>query len=570
MPAKTNEQIVNGYIDGVLSGRIVAGRLVRAACQRHRDDLREAKRKGLYFDRELANRAIDFFPLLRHTTGEYCGQPFMLYPFQMFIVWCLFGWRRSSDGMRRFRRALISLGRGNGKSPFAAGLTLLLIGFDTPLEQRAQGYTLATEKKQSRIVFDEVSLYVEHDQRLSQYIERLKSNLYIPATASTLEPLSATGKTKDGLNPHVVVVDEFHEYQEHHRKVWDKLVTALAKRRQPLLLVITTAGDENSKLWREFDTLASRVVERGNKIEADDLFAFIARIDDDDDPLEEANWPKGNPMLEFGVVKRDGLRSMAADAKIDPHTLARFTRYHCNREVRSDRKVITAEMWASGDGELPTLTDGHCHAALDWGWKNDLTALALAFPLEPIEIDGTLKRRIAVAVDCWIPESGRRNLALEPWASWIRDGWLRVTQGKITDTEAIYARLRELQQLYGIRTIACDPNNCREFGSRVQNELGIPAFWFGQAPGKYNEPIIEILSMLHEGRLLHGGNPLLAWNAQNMVLKKDARGYAMPDKERSEDKIDAIVAAAMAISEVMFAEQAPKYDYYETHDVEAG
>jgi len=388
MPKKSNEQQVQDYIRGVLSGKIIAGKLVKAACRRHREDLKAARKKGFYFDKELANKAIDFFPLLTHTTGEYAGRKFELVPFQKFIIWVLMGWRRKSDGMRRFRRALIELARGNGKSPLVAALTLLLFAFDLPMpEIRAECYTLGTEKLQARIVFDEVRRYVDQEPELRGYITSLKSNLSIPSNGSKLEPLSSIGRTKDGLIPHVLSLDEFHEWREYHRDVWDKLLTAMGKRQQPLLLVITTAGDDTSELWEHFYELCIQVVTPGNGIDADDLFVFIAEIDDGDDPLDEKVWPKANPLLEHGIVKIDHLRSMAAEAKISPLTYQRFQRYHCDKKITNALKPITAEMWATGDQPLPDLTNRLARGGADLGWKDDLAAVGYVFPLDAVEID---------------------------------------------------------------------------------------------------------------------------------------------------------------------------------------
>lgn len=578
MAGKTNEQIVAAYMRGVLSGRTVVGKLERAAVERHQADLKHAKARGFYFDKDQANRAIDFARCLKHSTGEYDGMPFELYPFQMFIVWCLFGWRRLEGGCRRFRRAFISMGSGNGKSPLGAFILLFCFAFDDPPEPRAEAYAMSTTEGQARVVFDEARRFRNGDPYLTALIGAVKNNLHIVADGSKLELLGCEGPVPDGLIPHVVVCDEIHRFREHHREVWDMLTAKMGKRRQPLLVVTTTAGDDNSELWEEQYNIAARVVERSNNIEVDELFVYIAEIDDGDDLFDERVWPKANPMLEHGIVKIAELRDAVNLAKIDPRQKNRVKRLRMNRKVSSGVRAITSEMWARGNEPLPPLEGLVAHAGFDWGWKDDLAAMVYAFPISPIEVETmvegekkiVLKRRVAVLADAWIPEGGHRNLAEEPWASWIEAGWLTATPGEITDTETIYQTIARRQQEFGIATVAVDPNNAREFGSRVQTDLGIQAFWFGQTTGKFNEPLRELISMAHEGRIIHGGNPLLAWCVLNMILKTDAKGYQAPDKRRSKDKIDSAVAAVMALSEILFAEQAPKLDYYETNDVEAG
>jgi phage terminase large subunit-like protein len=528
---------------------------VKAACQRHRDDLKNQKRKGIYFDEDLANRAIDFARLLKHSAGEYAGKPFELVDFQKFITWCLFGWRRASDGMRRFRRAFVSMASGNGKSPFAAFILMLCVFFDAPVEPRAAGYVVSTKKSQARPVFEEIKAFHAQDANLRRMLVVLKDNINCPMTQSKIEILGSEGTVDDGLVPHCVVYDEIHRARDRHRGTLEMIQSKLGKRRQPLILTITTAGDDQSVLWIEQYELATKVVARGNSIEADDLFVYIAELDDDEEIFREEAWPKANPMLPHGVVKLDQLRADVALAKIDPREKKRVMRLRMNRLVTSAVKAITSEMWATGNLPLPELDGRECNAALDLGWKDDLAAAALAFPLDDVEIAGETKRRIALVCQAWIPEECARNLAEEPWCSWIRDGWLAVTQGSVTDVEHIYAWFEEQQQKYAIRSVALDPNNARAPGIHLETTLGIPSFWFGQTCGKYNEPTRELLDALHEGRIIHGGNPVLAWAALNLVLKTDHRGYMMPAKNKAKDKIDPAVASIMAISEVLFHEQ---------------
>lgn len=584
----TNAELVAKYIDDVVTGRVVTGKYERAACLRHLQDLERGKERGIYFDETIADRACDFFPLLKHTTGQYAGKPFELIAFQRFVVWSLNGWRREADRMRRFAHAYISMGRGNGKSPFAAALLLSFFAFDCPLEIRAEAYTVATKRDQARIVFDEVRRYVNQEDNLRGMFQTLRSNINIPANGSKLEPLGSDSKNTDGLVPHVIVADELHAWQEKHRELWEKLTTAMHKRRQPLMITITTAGSEESQLWREEYDLACRVVDRDLPFDADDRFVYIAQIDDDDDPLDERVWPKANPMLAEGVVKLDALRSAAAAARVSPAKRNAFARYHGNRLTTSVAKLITPELWATGAGPLPDLDGMTGHAGFDWGWKDDIAALAMVFPLEHVDPPDVVeslaapavddvhaddqppprKRRYAVRVWCWIPEHGPRDLTAEPWAGWIRDGWLRVTPGNSTDTQAIYDCVEhEVLEQYGVGSVAMDPNNCREAGAQMANRFGVETFWFGQTCGKYNEPTRELVEALKEGRLLHGDNPLLAWAATNLVVATDNRDYMMPAKKKAKDKIDPMVAMIMGLSECIFAEQAAA-SYYDENDLE--
>lgn len=558
---KDNAKLVKKYINDVLRGRRVAGKLEIAAVNRHLADLKHARKRGFRFNEQLASDACNFFPLLKHTDGEWHDKPFELKPFQRFIIWCLFGWVRISDGMRRFRQAFIELARGNGKSPFAAALLLLISFFDSPLEQRADAYTAATKKEQAKIVFDQAKLYVEQSPDLRSLIKVFKTNLSMPCTNSALRILGQDSKNTDGLRPHAICLDELHAWQERHRDLWSKLTTAMGKRRQPLMVIITTAGDDESEIWLEIYDLCTQIVDTESPVEADDWFVLICEIDDEDDPFDEKCWPKANPMLADGVVKIDHLRSLARLAKIDPMRKHEFVRYHLNKRVTATTKLFPPKLWSKGAGDPESLIGLECHGGFDWGWKDDLAALALVFPLDLVAIGGNedqepiYKRTYASIVRAWIPEESPRDLSAEPWASWIRGGYLTVTRGNTTDTAAIYSYVREVNDLYAIKTIAMDPNNAREFGSRVEPEYGIEPFWFGQNHGKYNEPTRELIAALNEGRFKHGDNPLLAWCANNVLGSTDSRDYVKPEKKRSKDKIDPICALIMGLSECLFADR---------------
>jgi phage terminase large subunit-like protein len=556
-PATPAGQVAQ-YCDDVLEGRRVAGRLERAAVRRHVTDLKTAKRRGLYFDEEIATRSCQFFGLINNTDGEWAGQPFDLKPIQRFIVWSLFGWRRASDGMRRFRRAFLSMARGNGKTYFAAALTLLLFAFDFPVEPRAECYAAATTRDQARQVFNDVKAIVEANPALRDLIQILKTNLSITRTGAKFEPLGGVGKVADGKRPHLIICDELHAWMEEHRDLWDKLTTAMGKRRQPLFVIITTAGSDESELWEEQYDIAVRVVDPDSPFELDDWFVFICEIDEGDDPFDERVWPKANPLLADGVIKIDEIRSLAKIARENEVEKNNFLRYRCNTKVTSLARLITAELWARGAGELPDLEDHAACGGIDLGWRDDLCAMALTFPLESVVVGDEQRRRYAFLCQCFIAERNKRNLADEPWASWIRDGWLTVTPGETTDMRSVYALADEWQRRFAIKSWAMDPNNCREFGTRMVNEHGTDAFWFGQSAGKYNEPTREMLAALRDGRVLHGNNPLLAWSMQNVVVSTDSRGYIKPEKRKSNEKIDAACAQLMSLSEILYCEPEPR------------
>lgn len=584
-----HERIVRQYVDDVLSCAPgwICGKLEKAACQRFLDDERDAESRGWYFDRNAAVSAINLFERnLRHTQGTHAGKPFILYPLQKFVVWNVFGWKLKETQLRRFQQVFYSVARGNGKTPLGAGMVLKAGPFDVlPGGQRlkrASSYCTATKRDQARIAFDDLKAYLDYTDEngrplpIRKTCEIFQNKILFHETGSTIECISSDGKTTDGFRIQAILRDEVHAYTEQHREFREKIDTALQKFEQPLDIIITTAGNENSKQWKEWYNLARCTVERDNAIDIDALFVMICEIDDGD--WDEArdngvvfdfdNLHKANPLLKYGIVKERKLRTELETALINPASKISFLRYYCNKEVSALAKIFN-RVWGNGAGELPQVDHRKVtpFSAIDLGWKDDLAALSHVWALE----DG----RYVVEWDVFIPRMGPRNLAREPWASWIRDGYLTVTDSEWTDTQAIYKVLAERQQRHGIVCLAYDPSNATEFALNTVNDLGIDAFAFTQKHAKYNEPIDKVCALLSEGRLKHGDNPIAAWCASNMITSTNPAGHKMPDKQVSDDKIDLMCAMLMALSGCMFAEQPerssfadPEYDKVIIEDAE--
>lgn len=561
---------VQSYIDGVLSGDIMAGKLVRLAIRRHLEDLEHGQERGLRFDSDYANESINFIRVLNHTTGEYAGEPFEPRLWQKFLLWVLFGWRRNN--LRRFRWAYISVARGNGKSPIAAAIAnyiFLVCGRASP---RGQVYCFATKEAQARdIVFREAQKQIESCgvPDLQELVELHKSTSCIlkqPYNGAVMEPKGSDSKKADGWILSAGVIDELHEWHDNQRKLFDKIETAMAKRPDPLVVITTTAGDDDSEIWQEQYDFYRAILE--GVVQSDTHFAYIAEVDDEvrcpkcggpgcqwcenvgtvpADPLDEALWPQASPMLNEprSPVKIDELRSLAAKAQYMPSARNTFRRYYANQRVASFYKLITPELWKLGNGEQIDFTNKPCHGGFDWGWKDDLAALSLIFP------EGGLWY---IKVWAWIPSECKRDLTLHPWVKWIQDGWLTVTDGNTTDIEAIYSTTQQIVEQYQLLSMAADPNNCREYLTRCVNEWGVETYEFFQTCRKYNEPVRSFVECLRKGLIRHGSNPLLGWCADNLTVREDSAEYVMPAKAKSKDKIDPMVATFMAFSECMFSE----------------
>jgi phage terminase large subunit-like protein len=551
--------IVDDYCTGVMSGEIVAGKLVRGAVKRHLDDLEHGHERGWKFDADRAARACSFFPLcLKHSIGEWSDAAFELAPWQAFLVWSLFGWIGIQTGLRKYRKALISVARKNGKTTLAAGLELKQIYWDEPDEPGAQVFCVATKEDQAKLLYSEAERMVNKSIFLSGQtkIRKAPASITYTRNGSFLKALGSDSDGTDGHNPHCVVMDELHAWREKHRPLKEKLSSGGGARRQPLEIIITTAGDSDSLLWIEEDDYARNVIEFANRGQVfdDRYLSFVATLDEGDDPLSEANWGKSNPNLGVSA-KVEYLRDEAVKARNAPTELNKFLRYFVNVRTEASERAIGDETWQLGAAPTSFQPGDACHGGIDLGRSKDFTAVALCFPIYGINADGeTVVVRWELLTRCWTCSDGLFDVHREPFASWIRDGLLRCCKGNSVDYAEVEAECVKLAETYSVLSWAYDKTFARELAQRLQDFHGMPIFAFTQSHNFYNEPLRRFIEReLPEGRIIHGNDPLLNWQAANLQVDRNAKDQWMPDKGNSKRKIDSMVASLMAFSECLFA-----------------
>ena len=541
------------YVDGVLDGSIVASKWVIKAVERHCKDIERSKAGGFpyIFDRAKADAAIAVFPILfRHTVGSYADSPFVLAPWQSFIVGSLWGWR-CDDGSRRFRKSYVTLARKQGKSTIAAGIAILMACLDG--EQQAQVYLAATKRDQAKLVYDEAERMIKRSPHLLNIAKPMRAEIRIAASNSYIKML-CSDKAFDGLNPHCVVLDEVHAYKEVHRPFHNTITTGSASRKQPLELTITTAGDSKSLIWKQQDSYAEKVID--GSIQDERVFAFIARLDSAEELFDESAWPKAMPNLGVSV-DIEYIRGQAKAAEQDPIERNKFARYFGNIEVSSLEQAISLEDWDACQVEELSdwrFADSVC-TALDAGGYGDLFSVAdVAKFSEGLDDDGKEDFRYEVRSFNYMDGSTDRDLDEMPWHNWIY-------RGQLTLAQSLYATVREetTSRMYedGISEVGFDPFNMQQMGESLIEE-GFDAKKIAQNRFQLHEPINLLLDLVRRRKISHDGNPILRWAIGNLIINSDANNRWMPDRKHSKDKIDPAVALIMALRLASLAKQKPK------------
>jgi phage terminase large subunit-like protein len=537
------------YVDDVLSGRQVACRWVRLACERHRRDLEHGHERGLWFDEMAAKVAISFFSVLRHWKGEWAGKPVSLEPAQQFWIWSLFGWKRA-DGSRRFRTAYLEVARKNGKTTLAAGVGLYLAFVDG--EPGAEVYSAATMRDQARISHRDATRMVKSSPQLRQLIGVFRDNLHEVKSGSKFEPLSADYNSLDGLNVHGVIADELHAWPQP--ELWGVLKTGTGSRRQPLMLAITTAGvDQQGVCYRQREYI-TRILK--GILDDDGYWGMIYTIDtkqdwsdldQDDDWQDKANWVKANPNL--GVSKKwYTMRADAREAAHKPAELNQFLRWHLNVWTQALTRWVNPIHWAAC-GQRPVdpeeLAGRACYGGLDLSQIYDITALVLVFPPEDADEPYQALCRFWLPADNML-ERVRKDQV--PYEVWVRQGFLKLTPGNVVDYDFILAEIGELAEQFDLREIGYDRYGATLVSQQLQEMGGeewvVP---IGQGFLSMSPPLKELGKLIASEKLAHGGNPVLTWMADNLVAVEDAAGNIKPDKARSREKIDGMVALVMAL-----------------------
>jgi phage terminase large subunit-like protein len=557
------------YARDGMAGRIVVSKYVRLACARHVRDLGDASKRGLHFDPVSAQRAIDFFQFLKHSKGEWAGQSFELSSWQQFIVYSIFGWKKA-DGTRRFRVAHVEVARKNGKTTLWSGIGLYLFFADG--EPGAEVYCAATKKDQARILFSEAERMRKASPSLKKRILSFKDNMNVPATNSKFEPLGSDEDTLDGLNPHGALVDELHAHKD--RGLWDVLDTATGSRRQSLLAAITTAGFNRESVCYKQNEYGQKVLEQ--VLDDDSFFVYIACLDAGDDWEDERNWPKANPGLGVSV-KLESLRVQANKAKNEPTALNAFLRLRLNVWTQQNTRWMPIDKWnecvgyslAGIDAKvlrgkvLGELAGKHCYAGLDLSSKVDLTAYVKVFP------PGEGNDKFVAICNFYMPEDNVYKRVKEdrvPYDLWIREGFITATPGNVVDYDWIKGDILRDAAKFEIRELAFDPYNAMQTATQLKNE-GIQTVEFRQGFLSMSEPTKELMKIVLQKKLAHLSDPVLRWNAANVVVKQDEAGNLKLNKDKSPDKIDGLVALVMGLGRAIANPGDAGGSVYETRGV---
>lgn len=520
-------------------------------CRYTFDDV-QCDRRGAHYCRPRAERPVAFFAeLLVHTKGRWARHPFELDEWQEHdVIRPLFGeviWSDEWESyVRRYRIAVVCLGKKNGKSELAAGVVLyLLVGDD---EEGAEVYGAARDTKQAGKVADVVERMRQLSPELSARLtyNRNSRRIYDQRTGSFFEVITADALGEQGHNPHGAYIDEVLSQRDD--SLYNALRTAMGTRTEPLLLLVTTETNDPHGFGASQIDEAERIQAEPQR--APHVFAYVRKVPRDADPWDESLWHLANPAL--GSFKSlQSMREEALEARNDPARENAFRQFHLNQRVQATTRYLPAGLWASNVGEvaptpewiIPKIEGQRAWAGLDLSAKLDLTAWTV------------LTDELWCWWRLWVPDAIVPQLdeaTAGKFSTWVRDGWVTATDGDVIDYDRVYADIEQDAQRFNIAAVYYDRWSGEPVRQEIERRTRLRLIERATTYEHMTEPMSELMRMLKNQELQHGGHPTLQWMADSFDAKyprddADRVRPVKPPRGKPGVRIDGIVSLLFAI-----------------------
>ncbi|CAM5194139.1 terminase large subunit [Lysinibacillus sphaericus] len=525
------------YALKVIEKQIVTSEAVRMACERHLRNLKQSESaEYLYtFDRNKAAHIFNFVGrFIYHQKGEWAGQTIELELWQKFNYGSLMGWVRKDDGRRRFTLAYTQIARKNTKSTMSSALANYMFMIDK--EPGAECYCASIKRDTAKIVWLDAMNMVKSSPVLKKHV-RIQQSLSTMWYGNNVMKALSADSGQDGLNIHFFSLDEYHLMKDN--AMFDVLVSAMGARRNPLGFIITTAGESRGGtspcyLFYEYCKQVLR-----QDVDNENLFVFIAELDNEHEIHEPSAWVKANPNL--GVSVKIESLEQAYNRAIDGHELDNFLIKHMNRWIARKDSYFPLDRW--NEKPLPVLDGKECYIGVDLASKLDLNSVTAVFPLED-EVFAVLNHNFMPADSL----AARERQDKVPYSRWAKEGFITLTPGDVVDVEFIFKYIQELAERFKVISIGFDPWNATALMTKTAN-AGFTTVEVRQGYKTLSEPTKFIKELMMKGKFVNGNNPVLKWATANCVAKYDSAENVLLDKSKSINRIDPMASTVIAMVE---------------------
>jgi len=531
---KRKIHVAEKYAYDVVAGKIPVCKEIIQTCKRYIHDRENSK--DYYIDEEIAQAYIDFIQQMPLTKGRLAGVPLKLEPWQLFIIWNIYGWHKKKDGYRRFNKVTISVPKKNGKTELIAAIALAHTILDD--EFGAEIYIAATSRNQAGICFKAAKTMVRLCKPLQEIIEPLQSGLFYEARNSSIKAISSEAGGIEGGGTSLAVYDEEHEQKDTELK--DNLITGQAGKDQPLFISISTAGLDKNRPYYDHIKDCKKILD--GILTEENHFIMIYGLDEGDDWRDPKSLIKANPNYGVSVIP-DNVLEKQLEAIQKPSFQASFKTKHLNIWTDADKTWIPYEVWQKNSREIKIQEyyGKPCYVGIDLASSRDFTAVAFMFE----NGDGSFTNfwKYYIPEESMEERSKKDNLKFRLWEEL---GYIQITPGNVVDYKYIENDILELSKNVTMTAVSYDPHNSSEI---VTNFIGagLPMNKFPQGINYMSQPTKEMEKLIMSGKFLHDGNLVTSWMLSNVVIYVDANENIKPHRGKSANKIDGIIATINAM-----------------------
>jgi phage terminase large subunit-like protein len=536
------------YISGVLSGKIGAGKWIKLACERHRRDIASSiTRQFPYrFDAEMGARVCKFVENLPHTKGKWAKKDpltgefrkIRLEDWQVFFLISLFGWVRKDNGKRRFRKARLYVPRKNAKTTLLAAVGLYMLCADR--EPGAEVYCGATSEQQAKTLFQMVrQMCLKTPGLVARFGLLVNVASVVKEDGSIFKPV--IGKPGDGDSPHCAIIDEYHEHPTSDQL--DTMETGMGAREQPMSIIISTAGSNTASPCRDDWKNCERILEGIDGFGDDTTFCLIYATDKDDRWDSEESLQKANPNWNVSIEPNHMLADMR-DAQARASQQSKFRTKHLNEWVSVKEAFFNSVEWSKLERKIKRedFKDRPCYLAGDLASKHDIVALMQLFALPD--------KRYAIFGKYYLPEATLDLPENQHYRNWHLIGALEKAGGEITDLDVFKEDAITLCRDFQVEEFPFDPNRAWGVFPALAAE-GLPVVEYRNTVLTMSEPMKQLDALIRSGRIIHDGDPVLAWAIANVTGRLDKKDNVYPNKEAPQNKIDPVIGLLMALGRAM-------------------
>ena len=513
----------------------------------------EMEKHTYVFDEAKSLRAIHFIEkYCKQSKGQWNGKPLKLLLFQKAFLQALFGFVDKDTGLRKYKKAILFMGRKNGKSVLASAIGTYMLTKDG--EGGAEIYSVATKKEQSKIVWDEAKKMIKHSPILSKRIRCLIGGIYYDATDSSFRALASDSNSLDGLNAYLVIADEIHAWKD--KNLLDVMYDSMSARLQPILLETSTMGTVRQNVFDiEYD-YASQVID--GTVEDETLLAIIYELDEEKEWLDEECWYKANPALNV-IKSLRNLREKVERAKANPIELVNLLCKDFNVRQNSVNAWLTFDD-LNNEEIYNEWKDCYCIGGADLSSTTDLTCATLL---------GVVNKKIRVKQMYWIPTNILEKKVIDdkiPYDKWLKNGWLRLSGDSKIDYHDITKWFLEEIEKNELRPlwVGYDSWNAQFWCDEMKLE-GFDMIEVRQGYKTESAPLKQMHGDLKDKKINYNNNPITKWNLSNAAVKKDDNDNIMLSKEKSRQRIDGV--ASLMDAYVIFVNKQQEYLNYINEEV---